>query len=56
MQNKAKNKAVGVGSPTKGKVEKEYTFPTHNIVIKASSPEEAREILAKKLQGGEDNK
>ncbi len=52
MQNKSKNKAVGA-SPTK-KVEREFSFPTHNKVIKASSPEEAREKLAAELKGDED--
>lgn len=39
---KSNNKQVKESS---NKVVKEYTFPSHNMTIKASSPEEARKKL-----------
>jgi len=53
----AKNKQQGESS-SKGSnpKEKEYTFPTYNITIKATSPEEAREKLEKKLKAGDGDK
>jgi len=38
----AKNKQV---TKSENKGDKEYTFPSHNLTIKASSPEEARKKL-----------
>lgn len=53
MLKKSSNKQIteGKGDVKNKKVEKEYTFPEHNLVIKASSPEEARKLLGKHLQG-----
>ncbi len=50
----AKNKQQGESSSKESKPkEKEYTFPSYNITIKATSPEEARKKLDKEL--GRDN-
>lgn len=47
---KAKNKQQGESSSKGSKPgEKEYTFPSHNITIKATSPEEARKKLDEQL-------
>lgn len=52
---KASNKQQGESS-SKGSnpEEKEYTFPSYNITIKATSPEEARKKLDIKLGKADD--